>query len=157
MSDRYLAHIVTEVRRELAIASKLDVRQVEMDIAARRREANVGKRWALQRGRIQKELAKLGTGENDWIKQALGSSLTTMRLYRQLARDCPSYETARRAAGATGQSGLRYGLSLIADKSATNSRSAGVDLPFEMTGTLDTSRCTVITGDALVELRQLPP
>ena len=73
MSDRYLAHIVIEFRRELAIASKLDVRQVEMDIAARRREANVGKRWALQRDRIQRELAKLGTNENDWIKQALGS------------------------------------------------------------------------------------
>ena len=157
MSDRYLAHIVIEIRRELAIASMLDVRQVEMDIAARRREANVGKRWALQRGRIQKELSKLGTSENDWIKQALGSSLTTMRLYRQLARDWPSYETARRAAGATGQSGLRYGLSLIADKSATNSRSAGVGLRLEMTGTLDTSRCTFITGDALIELRKLPP
>jgi DNA modification methylase len=155
MSDRYLTHIVIEIRRELAIASKLDVRQVEMDIAARRREANVGKRWALQRDRIQRELAKLGTNENDWIKQALGSSLTTMRLYRQLAREWASYVIARRAAGATGQSGLRYGLSLVTGNSATNSRSAGVNIAPGMTETIDTSRCKFITGDALTEFRSM--
>ena len=79
---------------------------VERDIAARRHEANVGKLFAYQRERIQREIAKLGVTENQWLKRELGTSLATMLRCRQLYRHWNRYLVARRAAGPTGQSGL---------------------------------------------------
>ena len=113
MSNRYLPLFVNRVRLELSRVIKIDKAVVERDIAARRHEANIGKLFAYQRERIQREIAKLGVTEDQWLKRELGTSLATMLRYRHLYRDWNRYLVARRAAGRTGQSGLEYALSLI--------------------------------------------
>src|SRR6478735_2448142 len=112
MSNRYLPLFVSRAKSQLSHVVKIDKTAVERDIAARRHEANVGKLFAYQRERIQREVAKLGVTENQWLKRELGRSLVTMLRYRQLYRDWNRYVVARRAAGPTGQSGIEYGLSL---------------------------------------------
>jgi hypothetical protein len=44
--SHFLVGIAAELRREVAAISKMDTALVERDIAVRRREAAVGRRWA---------------------------------------------------------------------------------------------------------------
>ena len=85
-SSDFLQRIAIELRREITAISRMDSALVERDIAARRREAGLGRRWALLRTRIQKELEKLGISEADWCKSQLGCVIQTMHRRRQLAR-----------------------------------------------------------------------
>jgi DNA modification methylase len=156
----FLERVATELRREIGVINRMDSALVERDIAARRREADPGKRWALLRTRIQKELEKLGISEADWCKSQLGCVIQTMQRRRQIARDWLLYERRRREAGDTGMTGLLYGLSLITSqhRSVTNSRishretrvRSGTDV-----ARLDASKCQFITSDALTELRKM--
>ena len=50
---------------------------VERDIAARRREAALGRRWANMRTDIQKRLERLGIGEAEWCKRELDCDIAT--------------------------------------------------------------------------------
>lgn len=163
MAQAFLMRIAADVRREIAAAIRLDGQLVERDIAARRHEANGGRLWAAQRSRIQKELEKIGIAEADWCKQHLGCSIQTMLRRRQLAKGWATYERMRKEAGANGQFGILYALSLIGLEPrvvATNShrgthrmrvRSEAVrDVPG-----IDLMRCTFITGEALAELRKM--
>lgn len=75
----------------------------------------------------------------------------------QLAKGWAQYESARRDAGNNGQYGLVYGLSLISTEPATSATNgqrlsirSAADVP-----KLDLSRCQLILGDALIELRKL--
>ena len=132
---------------------------VERDIAARRREAGLGRRWAAARTRIQHELAHQGISEADWCKRALDCDITTMRRRVQLAKGLRQYESARLTAGNNGQYGLLYALSLIRIDpvaSATNTHRLRVhSLSDAKIAKLDTSRCQFVTGDALTELRKM--
>ena len=82
MSNRYLPLFISQVRLELSHVTKIEKAAVERDIAARRHEANIGKLFAYQRERVQREIAKLGVTENQWLKRELGTSLATMLRYR---------------------------------------------------------------------------
>ncbi len=156
-SSGFLQRIATELRREIAAIDRMDSALVARDIAARRREAGLGRRWAALRVRIQKELEQQGLSEADWCKRELGCSIQTMHRRRQLAKGWILYERRRMDAGNTGQCGILYGLSLIGSEHreyATDShhmriRSA-TDAP-----KLDLSRCNFITGDARIELRKM--
>ena len=132
---------------------------IERDIAARRREAGLGRRWAVMRSKIQKELERQDGSEADWCKRELGCDIATMRRRVQLAKGWRQYESARRGAGNNGQYGLLYGLSLIRIEpvtSATNTQALRSRYAAESKiGRLDTSRCQFITGDALAELRKM--
>ena len=163
MTQALLMRIAADVRREIAAAAKLDGRLIGRDIAARRREANGGRLWAAQRSRIQKELEKMGISEADWCKQHLGCSIQTMLRRRQLAKGWTTYERRRKEAGANGQFGLLYALSLIGPElraAATNSHLSPRRMrvrsePVETIPKLDLSRCSFITGEALAELRKM--
>jgi hypothetical protein len=112
-AGRFLAEIAAELRREIGAINRMDSALVERDIASRRREAALGRRWANMRTRIQKELERLGGSEAEWCKRELDCDIATMRRRVQLAKGWRQYETARREAGNNGQYGLVYGLSLI--------------------------------------------
>jgi hypothetical protein len=156
----FLQRIAIELRREIAAINRMDAALVERDIAARRREADLGRRWALLRTRIQKELEKLGVSEADWCKSQLGCVIQTMQRRRQIARDWLLYERRRREAGESGMTGLLYGLSLIKSqhRSATNSHishsQTRVRSGTDVAG-LDASRCQFVTSDALAELSKM--
>ena len=101
---------------EIVAIARMDSVLVERDIAARRREAALGRRWANMRTKIQQELERLGFGEAEWCKRELDCDIATMRRRVQLAKGWKQYEAARRDAGNNGQYGLVYGLSLIPPK-----------------------------------------
>jgi DNA modification methylase len=158
-SSEFLKRMAAEFRREIIVIYRMDSALVERDIAARRREASLGRRGASMRARIQKELERQGMSEADWCKRELDCDIRTMRRRVQLARGWAQYETARRGAGSNGKYGLVYGLSLISPEptaSATNghrlSIRSGIDMGSEG---LDMSRCQFITGDTLIELRKM--
>ena len=157
-AGRFLAEIAAELRQEIGAIKRMDSALVERDVAARRREAALGRRWANMRARIQKELERLGISEAEWCKRELNCDIATMRRRVQLARGWKQYEAARRDAGNNGQYGLVYGLSLIRAETsvlATNThhlRARYGSAP----NNLDISRCEFITGDALAELRKMP-
>src|SRR5580700_7179119 len=79
-----LRRLADALRREFAAAHRIDGQLVDRDIAARRHEATGGRLWANQRGRIQRQLAKLGITENEWCKKELGCDIGTMRRRVQL-------------------------------------------------------------------------
>ena len=112
-AERFLAESAADLRNEIVAIARMDSALVERDIAARRREAALGRRWANMRTRIQKELERLGFGEAEWCKRELDCDIATMRRRVQLAKGWKQYEAARRDAGNNGQYGLVYGLSLI--------------------------------------------
>ena len=157
-AEKFLAELAADLRKEIVAINRMDSALVERDIAARRREAALGRRWADMRTKIQKGLERLGIGEAEWCKRELDCDIRTMRRRVQLARGWTQYEAARREAGNNGQYGLVYGLSVIgADRSAiaTNGHRLSVRSG-RVSKRLDTSRCEFITGDALTELRKLP-
>jgi DNA modification methylase len=163
MSNRYLPLFISQVRLELSHVTKIEKAAVERDIAARRHEANIGKLFAYQRERIQREIAKLGVTENQWLKRELGTSLATMLRYRHLYRDWKRYVVARRAAGPTGQSGLEYALSLIPRNQPrqstglpTNLRHSRLLSRVHSEKVPESAPAQFITGDALSELRKMP-
>ncbi len=157
-AERFLAESAADLRNEIVAIARMDSALVERDIAARRREAALGRRWANMRTRIQKELERLGFGEAEWCKRELDCDIATMRRRVQLAKGWKQYEAARRDAGNNGQYGLVYGLSLIrteATGTATSAHRLRVCYCIEP-NKLDISRCQFITGDALTELRKMP-
>ena len=111
-AEKFLAELAADLRKEIVAIDRMDSALVERDIAARRREAALGRRWANMRTKIQKELERLGIGEAEWCKRELDCDIRTMRRRVQLARGWTQYEAARREAGNNGQYGLVYGLSL---------------------------------------------
>ena len=113
MGIDHLRRLADELRREFDAAHRIDGQLVDRDIAARRHEAAGGRLWANQRGRIQRQLEKLGITENEWCKRELGCDIGTMRRRVQLAKGWDQYERNRRNEGDNGQYGLYYGLSLI--------------------------------------------
>ena len=112
-TERFLAELAADLRKEIAAIARMDSALVERDIAARRREAALGRRWANMRTKIQRELEGLGSSEAEWCKRELDCDIATMRRRVQLAKGWKQYEAARREAGNNGQYGLVYGLSLI--------------------------------------------
>jgi DNA modification methylase len=156
-AGRFLAEIAAELRREIGAINRMDSALVERDIASRRREAALGRRWANMRTRIQKELERLGGSEAEWCKRELDCDIATMRRRVQLAKGWRQYEIARREAGNNGQYGLVYGLSLIRTETIDIETRAHQLRVRSRIGTdrLDTSRCQFITGDALAELRKM--
>src|ERR1700722_1951980 len=102
-SSEFLKRMAAEIRREIIAINRMDSALVERDIAARRREASLGRRWATMRARIQKELERQGMSEADWCKRELDCDIRTMGRRVQLARGWTQYETARRDAGSNGQ------------------------------------------------------
>jgi site-specific DNA-methyltransferase (cytosine-N4-specific) len=156
-SSDFLKRIAIELRREIIAIDRMDCALVVRDIAARRREAGLGRRRAAMRARIQKELERQGRSEADWCKQELGCSIQTMHRRRQLAKGWVLYERRRVEAGNTGQCGILYGLSLIGSEHrpyATNSHHMRIRSPTDAPK-LDLSRCDFITGDARIELRKM--
>ena len=111
-AEKFLAELAADLRKEIVAINRMDSALVERDIAARRREAALGRRWANMRTKIQKGLERLGIGEAEWCKRELDCDIRTMRRRVQLARGWTQYEAARRDAGNNGQYGLVYGLSL---------------------------------------------
>ena len=158
-SSEFLKRMAAELRREIIAINRMDSALVERDIATRRREAGLGRRWAAMRARIQKELERQGLSEADWCKRELDCDIRTMRRRVQLARGWTQYEEARRDAGSNGQCGLVYGLSLISAEPtarATNGHRLSVRSGTDTGPTgLDMSRCQFITGEARDELRKL--
>ena len=157
-SGEFLAELAADLRNEIVAIARMDSALVERDIAARRREAALGRRWANMRTKIQSELERLGSSEAEWCKRELDCDIATMRRRVQLAKGWRQYETARRDAGNNGQYGLVYGLSLIRTETTDNATSAHrlrVCCRIEP-DKLDISRCQFITGDALTELRKMP-
>jgi hypothetical protein len=153
----FLDRVAAELRREIAAIDRMDCALVVRDIAARRREAGLGRRWAAMRVRIQKELERLGISEADWCKRELGCSIQTMHRRRQLAKGWILYERRRMEAGNTGQTGILYGLSLIGSEHrsyASNSHHMRIRSATD-TPKLDLSRCDFITGDARIELGKM--
>src|ERR1700722_2938849 len=112
-AEKFLAELAADLRKEIVAIAKMDSALVERDIAARQREAALGRRWANMRTKIQRELERLGSSEAEWCKQELDCDIATMRRRVQLAKGWRQYEIARREAGNNGQYGLVYGLSLI--------------------------------------------
>src|SRR4051812_1437222 len=49
IANRFLLTLTTELRREIAAIKRVDGAMVERDIAARRCEASLGRRWAAMR------------------------------------------------------------------------------------------------------------
>ena len=96
-----LRRLADELRREFAAAHRIDGQLVDRDIAARRHEAAGGRLWANQRGRIQRQLEKLGVTESEWCKRELGCDIATMRRRVQLAKGWEQYEHIRRTEGVT--------------------------------------------------------
>ncbi len=157
-AGKFLTEIAADLRKEIVAIARMDSALVERDIAARRREAALGRRWANKRTKIQKELERLGFGEAEWCKRELDCDIATMRRRVQLAKGWKRYEAARRDAGNNGQYGLVYGLSLIRTETTdtvTNSHRLRVRSGLAP-NKLDISRCKFITGDALTELRKMP-
>ena len=157
-TERFLAELAADLRKEIAAIARMDSALVERDIAARRREAALGRRWANMRTKIQRELERLGSSEADWCKRELDCDIATMRRRVQLAKGWKQYEAARREAGNNGQYGLVYGLSLIRTETTVTGTNAHQLRVRSRAGSneLDTSRCQFITGDALAELRKMP-
>ena len=136
-AEKFLAELAADLRKEIVAINRMDSALVERDIAARRREAALGRRWANMRTKIQKGLERLGIGEAEWCKRELDCDIRTMRRRVQLARGWTQYEAARREAGNNGQYGLVYGLSVIgADRSdmATNGHRLSVRSPKDRKG-----------------------
>ena len=156
-AEKFLAEIAAELRQEISAIGKMDSALVERDIAARRREAALGRRWANIRTKIQQELERQGISEADWCRRELDCDIRTMRRRVQLARGWTQYEAARREAGNNGQYGLVYGLSLLirrrTNRTGTKCHRLSVRSA-KASNKLDTTRCEFITGDALTELRQ---
>ena len=117
-TERFLAELAADLRKEIAAIARMDSALVERDIAARRREAALGRRWANMRTKIQRELEGLGSSEAEWCKRELDCDIATMRRRVQLAKGWTQYEAARREAGNNGQYGLVYGL--LADPRRTD-------------------------------------
>ena len=120
----FLPSSAADLRNEIVAIARMDSALVERDIAARRREAALGRRWANMRTKIQKELERLGFGEAEWCKRELDCDIATMRRRVQLAKGWKQYEAARRDAGNNGQYGLVYGLSLIRTEATGTATSA---------------------------------
>jgi hypothetical protein len=59
-AGRFLAEIAAELRQEIGAIKRMDSALVERDIAARRREAVLGRRWANMRTKVQQELERQG-------------------------------------------------------------------------------------------------
>jgi hypothetical protein len=157
-AEKFLAELAADLRKEIVAIAKMDSALVERDIAARRREAALGRRWANMRTKIQRELERLGSSEAEWCKRGLDCDIATMRRRVQLAKGWKQYEAARRDAGNNGQYGLVYGLSLIRTETTgtvTSAHRLRVRSSIEP-NRLDISRCEFITGDALTELRKMP-
>jgi DNA modification methylase len=158
-AEKFLAELAADLRKEIVAIARMDSALVERDIAARRREAALGRRWANIRTKIQKELERLGSSEAEWCKRELDCDIRTMRRRVQLAKGWTQYETARRDAGNNGQYGLVYGLSLLthAEPTETGMKSHQLSVRSrEASNKLDTTRCEFITGDALTEVRKMP-
>ena len=104
-AERLLAELAADLRIEIVAIARMDSALVERDIAARRREAVLGRRWANMRTTVQQELERLGFGEAEWCKRELDCDIATMRRRVQLAKGWKQYEAARREAGNNGQYG----------------------------------------------------
>ena len=48
-AEKFLAELAADLRKEIVAIAKMDSALVERDIAARRREAALGRRWANMR------------------------------------------------------------------------------------------------------------
>ena len=158
-TSRFLTRLAATLRQEVAAIKRLDGALIECDIAARRREASLGRRWAAMRTRIRDELEKRQISESDWCKQQLACDVATMRRRVQLAKGWQQYERVRREMGDNGQYGLLYALSLIRTAPHDNATNAH---PLRIRSTqgpilegCHQSRCQFITGDALSELRKM--
>ncbi len=57
MSNRYLSLFISQIRRELSTSPGFEKAAVERNIAVRRHEANIGKLFAYQRERVEREIA----------------------------------------------------------------------------------------------------
>jgi len=151
--SKSLQPFLGKIRSLIQAANRLDVQTVELDIRARRYEAQAGHQWASSRDRIIKECERRGISEEEWCKEELDCVMATMRRRVQLYRNWDEYAEKRRAEGRNGQWGLLYALSLIPSnrRYATNSQSARVRSTSQCSGTeqkLDISRCVFNTGDA---------
>ena len=105
-ADRFLVTIAAEFQREIAAINRLDCALVARDIAARQREAKLGRRWAVMRSKIQNELEGRDITEADWCKQELTCDITTMRRRVQLAKGWAEYERVRERQATTANMAL---------------------------------------------------
>jgi hypothetical protein len=154
-----LSRFALEIRQEIAAIERIEANIVERDIALRRREASVGRRFALKRPQIRLECEKLGISVDKWCEDNLGCGLGTMRRRVRLAKVWKQYEVARRKAGNNGRYGLINGLRLVPEPRTAGTNVQGLHTQSDSDTTiaprLDLSRCQFITGDALTELRKL--
>ena len=75
-AERFLAGIAAELRREMVAINWMDSALVQRDIAARRREAGLGRRWADMRTEVQQELERQGVSEAEWCKRELDCDIS---------------------------------------------------------------------------------
>lgn len=171
MSNRkpidYLDQTVIRLKEAEAKIAKLDGKNVEQDIAARRAEADVGWEFAQQVDEIEVALKQSRRNLNleQWCKRFAGVEITTMRRRKRLYKHWNIYEVERRKVGQCNQSGLLFALSLI-HYAVPQPERTGRALPVRWS--LETSigkqpstateitGCEFITGDALIELPRLP-
>jgi site-specific DNA-methyltransferase (adenine-specific) len=145
-----------------AKVDRTDGKLVEQDIAARRQEALVGLEFAKHVDRIQAALdsTKSNLSLDQWCRHTCGCDIGTMRRRKRLYRHWREYEVKRRELGACGQTGLLFALSLVRDDPpATGMNRQGSPVrrdPGTGLTKFSLSRCQLITGDALTELRKIP-
>ena len=118
-AERFLAEIAAELRQEISAIGKMDSALVERDIAARRREAALGRRWANIRTKIQQELERQGIGEADWCKRELDCDISD---HAAAGSTCQGMEAIRsRSSGRRQQRSIWFGLwPVAADTRRTN-------------------------------------
>ena len=107
----FLPRSAADLRNEIVAIARMDSALVERDIAARRREAALGRRWANMRTKIQKELERLGFGEAEWCKRELDCDISH---HAAAGSTCQGVETIRsRSSGGRQQRSVRSGLWLV--------------------------------------------
>jgi site-specific DNA-methyltransferase (adenine-specific) len=164
-ANQFLSRTAGLLHRMQTRVSRLDGDLVEQDIAARRQEALLGWEFAKQVDRIDAALKLIRSNLNidQWCKQTCGCDISWMRRRKRLYKNWNEYEAARRGLGACGQMGLLFALSLVHDDQGRvvpaltrNFAPVRSVAGIREQSHIDTSRCTLITGDAATELPKLP-
>ena len=119
------------MRRELRAARRMDGSFIELDIRARRHEANVAAQWVKTRARMrhQAQSSDMKFDEGAYLREHLGVSVSTMEVWIVILRKWDLYVRRRRAAGSSGYSGAYYARALIRDEAAEPASNLGATSP----------------------------
>jgi hypothetical protein len=120
-AQEFLTQTAVRLKRMTVRLNRLDGSLVENDIAARRIEADIGLAWAKVVDRIEAALKTTRSSQrmDQWVKATCGVEISTMRRRKRLHKHWREYEAKRRELGQCGQSGLKFGLSLVSEQTHT--------------------------------------